>query len=607
MNIRKQFIVGCVVFCLVITLVILFLISNYTRGTLMQEYRGKAEIMLHSMMAVRKHTGAVIRPEATKVLPKDQFVPELQSTSFTANGVFSRIPDQFKYELVYKTASTKPRNPRNVATADEALIIEELNELSAQGKRSFFEGVRTVNGVRYYVVAEGEKNKKSCMVCHGRPEDAPQSMKDRYHVANDSGYFRTPGAVECAQIASVPLATMEMIANQTLGSVIFAGVVFIAIALAFLLFGLNLIFSPISRITGIAKYIAEGDLESADEAVRKMRHNASGKFFAKRILKSGNEIGNLLESFEIMIGGLSGLVTEVRDSGDNVSVAGRKISATVGHIDLAVSSQAASTNEVTATSRLIRKTSRDLVDVMEDVAGSASESADLAEVLQDNISIREQSLIKLVDSTDNVSSRLGAIDEKANKINNIVTTIARIADHTNLLSLNAAIEAEKAGQFGQGFSVVAREIRRLADQTVIAAEDIELMVRDMQTAVSSGVMEMEKFNHEVRASVDEVEKMSSDLALITDRVRVLKPKFAEVSHAMGDQADSAEQINEAMSDLNESAVGTSGSIEDFKKTIASLNYTVQSLTGAVDGFKVVEVDESFESAESEIDKSAEGK
>ncbi|CCO23132.1 methyl-accepting chemotaxis protein [Maridesulfovibrio hydrothermalis] len=593
MSIRKQFIIGCVIFCIALTVSIMWLISNYTRETLMNEYRGKAEIMLHTMKAVRKHTSAVIRPKATELLPKNKFVAELQSTSFTANGVFSRIPDQYKHELSYKTASTKPRNPKNMATGDEALIIEELDRMAAAGQRPFIGEIRKINGVDYFVAAEGEVNKPSCMTCHGDPKNAPQSMKNTYPVDKDTGYFRKPGRIECAQIAAIPLASMNAAANQTLGSVVFIGCILIAVTLFFLIFGLNLIFKPVSKITDIAKFIAEGDLQSAHIALRKMKNIAEDNFYARTFLKPGNEIGNLVSSFETMISGLSELVGEVRDSGDNVSVAGGKIRATAIQIESAVNRQAASTNEVTATSMLISKTSKDLVQVMEDVSESANESAQMAEALQTNIALREQSLIKLVDSTDHVSTRLGAINEKATKINNIVTTIARIADQTNLLSLNAAIEAEKAGQFGQGFSVVAREIRRLADQTVIAAEDIELMVRDMQSAVSSGVIEMEKFNHEVRSSVDEVEKMSSDLGQIIDQVRVLKPRFAEVSLSMGDQADSAGQISEAMSDLSDAAAGTTSSIEEFKQTVASLNYTVQSLTGAVDGFRTAKVSELY--------------
>ncbi|HAS89024.1 MAG TPA: methyl-accepting chemotaxis protein [Desulfovibrio sp.] len=588
MTIRKQFIAGCVIFCVALTVAIMWLVSDYARDTLMDQYRSKAEIMLHTMKAVRKHTGSVIRPKATEILPENKFVTELQSTSFAANGVFSRIPDLYRHELSFKTASTKPRNPNNLATDDEARIIEELDSMARNGKQPFIGEIRNLNGIESFIVAEGEANKPSCMVCHGDPKDAPPSMKSRYPVEKDMGYFRKPGRIECAMISSIPLAAMDAASNQALGAVLFTGCVFIVVTLGFLLFGLNLIFSPVSQITNIAKEIASGDLENANTSIRKMKNMAEGKFFAGRFIKPGNEIGNLVTSFETMISGLSELIGEVQSSGDNVSVAGNKIRSTAEHIDAAVNRQAASTNEVTATSRLIRKTSRDLLEVMSDVAESASESAHMAEALQSNIERREQSLVRLVDSTDSVSSRLAAINEKASRINHIVTTIARIADQTNLLSLNAAIEAEKAGQFGQGFSVVAREMRRLADQTVIAAEDIELMVRDMQSAVSSGVMEMETFNHEVRSSVDEVEQMSTDLGRIVDQVRVLKPRFVDVSRSMGDQADSAEQISDAMGDLSETAAGTTEYLEEFKRTVASLNYTVQSLSGAVDGFQTVE-------------------
>ena len=84
---------------------------------------------------------------------------------------------------------------------------------------------------------------------------------------------------------------------------------------------------------------------------------------------------------------------------------------------------------------------------------------------------------QLVESTASVSAKLGMIREKADSINAVVTTITKVADQTNLLSINAAIEAEKAGEYGRGFLVVAREIRRLADQTAVATLDIETMVQ----------------------------------------------------------------------------------------------------------------------------------
>ena len=85
-----------------------------------------------------------------------------------------------------------------------------------------------------------------------------------------------------------------------------------------------------------------------------------------------------------------------------------------------------------------------------------------------------------------MNAKLEVLNEKASNINQVVTTITKVADQTNLLSLNAAIEAEKAGEHGRGFAVVATEIRRLADQTAIASYDIEQLVKEMQSAVSAG-------------------------------------------------------------------------------------------------------------------------
>lgn len=602
MKIRKQFMIGSVVFCIALTCAILLLISDFTRKTLFDEYRGKAEIMLHTMKAVRKHTAAVIRPEATKWLPEDHFIPQLQSTSFTANSIFKIIPEKYRCAIDYKTASIKPRNPENQASEVEAKIIDDLDKLHSAGRKAAIEGTFSFNGLDYLIAAEGEVNKPECMECHGTPENAPQSMKDLYPVEEDRGYNRLPDRIECAQIVSVPLTALNDSVSSTLVSTLVLAAVFTVIAIGFIFYGLNVIFRPVSGLTEIARFISEGDLESASEKIDELKLKSSRSFISRRILNPGNEIGNLVSSFEKMVSGLSRITKDVKDSGRSVSSSTYNISSTVVRIDENVSRQAASINEVTATSRMIRETSRDLAVSMTDVENSTSESARMAGSLQENIRSREKSLVALVESTDTVSDRLSAISEKAGSINNIVTTIASIADQTNLLSLNAAIEAEKAGQYGQGFSVVAREIRRLADQTVIAAEDIEQMVRDMQSAVSSGVMEMDKFNQEVRSSVDDVKALSNDLGFIIEQVRTLEPRFEEVSGAIGDQAYSAEQINEAMNDLSDVASGTSESIDEFKRAVASLNYTVQSLNGTVSGFRVSEKTEDDDS-ESKDDRS----
>ena len=90
---------------------------------------------------------------------------------------------------------------------------------------------------------------------------------------------------------------------------------------------------------------------------------------------------------------------------------------------------------------------------------------------------------QVMDAAGSINAKLAVLNEKAGNINQVVTTITKVADQTNLLSLNAAIEAEKAGEYGRGFAVVATEIRRLADQTAVATYDIEQMVKEIQSAV----------------------------------------------------------------------------------------------------------------------------
>nr|WP_304949706.1 methyl-accepting chemotaxis protein [Verrucomicrobium spinosum] len=113
----------------------------------------------------------------------------------------------------------------------------------------------------------------------------------------------------------------------------------------------------------------------------------------------------------------------------------------------------------------------------------------------------------------------------------MVTTITKVADQTNLLSLNAAIEAEKAGEYGRGFAVVATEIRRLADQTAVATSDIEQMVKEMQSAVSAGVMGMDRFSEEVRRGAEVVDQVGTQLTEIIEKVQTLTPSFETVNEA----------------------------------------------------------------------------
>ena len=128
------------------------------------------------------------------------------------------------------------------------------------------------------------------------------------------------------------------------------------------------------------------------------------------------------------------------------------------------------------------------------------------------------------------------LSEKAGNISQVVTTITKVADQTNLLSLNAAIEAEKAGEYGRGFAVVATEIRRLADQTAVSTYDIEQIVKEIQSAVAAGVMGMDKFSEEVRRGMQDMQQVGGQLSQVIQQVQALAPRIESVNEGMQAQA-----------------------------------------------------------------------
>jgi methyl-accepting chemotaxis protein len=283
---------------------------------------------------------------------------------------------------------------------------------------------------------------------------------------------------------------------------------------------------------------------------------------------------------------LSALLADVQRSGQRVNSSATEISATVQQQQATASEIAATTTEISATSREISATSRELVKTMGAVSAVAEESAALAGSGQDGLTRMEQTMQNVMDAASSINAKLVVLNEKAGNINQVVTTITRVADQTNLLSLNAAIEAEKAGEYGRGFAVVATEIRRLADQTAVATHDIDRMVKDIQSAVTAGVMGMDKFSEEVRRGRQDVQQVSDQLSQIIHQVQALAPRFELVSEGMQAQATGAEQITEALTQLSEAAQQTVQSLWQSNQVVAGLNSATEDIRAGAARFNL---------------------
>ena len=287
-----------------------------------------------------------------------------------------------------------------------------------------------------------------------------------------------------------------------------------------------------------------------------------------------------------MVKRLSTLVGEVQRSGDEVNSSVNEIAGTARQQQATAAEIAATTTEIGATSKQISATSKELVRTMNEVSTVAEESASLAGSGQAGVTRMEETMRHVMEAAASINARLGVLNEKAGGINQVVTTITKVADQTNLLSLNAAIEAEKAGEYGRGFAVVATEIRRLADQTAVATYDIERMVKDIQSAVTAGVMGMDKFSEEVRRGMQEVQEVGHQLSQIIHQVQALAPRFEAVSEGMQAQATGAEQITESLGQLSDAAQQTVESLRQSNQVIDGLNRAAAGMKSSVSRFNL---------------------
>lgn len=301
---------------------------------------------------------------------------------------------------------------------------------------------------------------------------------------------------------------------------------------------------------------------------------------------SHESIDKLAVGIQSMLDNICSLVLHVKGAGKNLTASSVAMAEESRRHEATIIEQAASSDQVMSAVALITQTSRGLVSTVEDVNNVAESTAGAASDSQSTLAKMAQTMNQMFQATEEITEKLSVLNEKASNINTVVTTINKVADQTNLLSLNAAIEAEQAGEAGRGFAVVASEIRRLADQTAVATWDIENMVEEMQSAVSAGVMGMDKFSEEVGRGVGEVNQVGKELGNIIEQVQNLTPKFDMVNVGMKSQSEAADQINANMEQLNATMQDTAQSLKSTNSGIKDLTVSAQALSDSASRFKV---------------------
>ena len=359
-------------------------------------------------------------------------------------------------------------------------------------------------------------------------------------------------------------------------------------AFALLNFQRNVIFSlTIAVVVGVvltALLVARSISTPIRAAVTVARQVAGGDLRAEMGTISADETGALLDAIHTMTTDLRALIGRIQMSTATLDATATVMQSTGAEQKQVIEDHGAATAEACAAVHQISTTSQELLRTMNEVNEMASNTGHRAEEGRANLAGMDSTMQQLAKSTALFGDKLTKIRESADRINLVIVTMAKVANQTNLLSINAAIEAEKAGEHGLGFLVVAREIAYLATQTAVASLDIERMVREMEGSVKAGVKEMGTFSTQVQGGVEEIRDISRKLGEIISAVQGISGRFEQVTVGMRAQSLGADQIRDAMGRLAEGTARTAAALGDFNSATTHLRDAVDGLDNEVSRF-----------------------